>query len=124
MESLVGKTNLVFCSGYNAPTLVRNLQKRSLVCRERGTLLTCYPLRITGAWYSPNMLPIAVHWSMVLSQHVTHCDSLEHGTLLTRYALRFTGAWYSPNPLPTQFTGAWYSPNMLPTAVHWCMVLS
>jgi hypothetical protein len=30
MESLVGTTNVVFCSGYNAYTLIRNLRVGSL----------------------------------------------------------------------------------------------
>jgi hypothetical protein len=34
MSSLVGTTTLVFYSGYNAPTLFRNLQERSLACRN------------------------------------------------------------------------------------------
>ena len=42
MESWVGTTNLVFCSGYNAPILFRNLQQRTLACREHGTLQTRY----------------------------------------------------------------------------------
>jgi hypothetical protein len=36
VESWGGTTNLIFCSGYNTPTLFRNLQKRSLMCREYG----------------------------------------------------------------------------------------
>jgi hypothetical protein len=46
MASWVGMKNVVFCNGYKAPTvtLFRNLQKRTLVCRERGTLQTCYKL--------------------------------------------------------------------------------
>ena len=38
LESSVWTYNVVFCSGYSAPTLFRNLKKRSLACRERGTL--------------------------------------------------------------------------------------
>lgn len=44
MESWIGMKNLDFCSGYNAPTVLQNLQQRSLAYRERGTLQTCYPL--------------------------------------------------------------------------------
>jgi len=44
MASWVGMKNVVFCSSYNAPTLYLNLLKRSLACRERGTLQTCYKL--------------------------------------------------------------------------------
>ena len=43
IESWVGTTNLVFYSSYNASTLSRKLQKRSLACRECGTLQTRYP---------------------------------------------------------------------------------
>ena len=35
---LVGMNFFLFYSGYHAPTLFRNLQKRYLVCSERGTL--------------------------------------------------------------------------------------
>ena len=38
----VGTNNFVFCSGYNAPTLFKNLRKMSLV------------------WHSPNTLPKVV----------------------------------------------------------------
>ena len=41
MESCVGTKKLVFCNAYNALTLFQN---RSLACRERGTLQTCYPV--------------------------------------------------------------------------------
>ena len=34
----------VFCNGYNAPTLCRNLQKRYLVCSGRDTFHTRCPL--------------------------------------------------------------------------------
>jgi len=44
MTSWVGSPHLVSCSGYNAPTLLQNLQKRSLWCRERNNLQTGYPL--------------------------------------------------------------------------------
>ena len=43
-ENCVRTKKLVFCSSYNEPTLLQNLQKWSLACKERGTLLTCYPL--------------------------------------------------------------------------------
>ena len=43
VESWVGKNNLIFCSGYNTPTLFWNLQKRSLMCREYGFPQTCKP---------------------------------------------------------------------------------
>jgi len=44
MENLIGTTKLVSsCSWYNMPTLFRNLQKRSLAGKERGTLQTRYP---------------------------------------------------------------------------------
>ena len=33
-------TNLVFCSGYNAPALFRNLQKWSLTCKELAFSIT------------------------------------------------------------------------------------
>ena len=46
-KSLVGTTELIFCSDYKAPTLFQNLQKMSLTCRERCTLQTCYQL-----WYT------------------------------------------------------------------------
>ena len=42
--SCVGTEKLVFCSGDNAPTHFRNLQKVYLACRERDTLQTCYLL--------------------------------------------------------------------------------
>jgi len=45
--SCVGTVNLVFCSGDNAPTHFRNLQKVYLACRKRVTLQTRYPL-----WYT------------------------------------------------------------------------
>jgi len=45
MKSWVETNNLVFCSGQNTPTLSWNLQKRYVVCRERGTLQARYPLR-------------------------------------------------------------------------------
>ena len=35
-----GKKQIVFCSGYNAPSLFRNLLKMCLTCRVRGTLQT------------------------------------------------------------------------------------
>jgi len=35
---------VIFCSDYNASTLFRNLQKRSLKCKERCTLQIRYPL--------------------------------------------------------------------------------
>lgn len=38
MDSWEGIKKLVFCSGYNAPSLYRNMQKRSLTCKERGSL--------------------------------------------------------------------------------------
>ena len=44
----MNKQNGVFCRGYNAPTLVQNLLKSSLVCRERDTLQTCHPLWSMG----------------------------------------------------------------------------
>jgi hypothetical protein len=34
------KKKIVFCSGYNAPSLFRNLLKMCLTCRVRGTLQT------------------------------------------------------------------------------------
>jgi hypothetical protein len=40
--------NFVFCSGFQAPSLFRNLQKRSLTCSERHPLQTLYHL-----WSSP-----------------------------------------------------------------------
>lgn len=40
IESWVGTTNLVFFMVYNGPSLYQNLQKRSLACREHGTLQT------------------------------------------------------------------------------------
>ena len=43
VESWVGTNNLIFCSGYNTPTLFWNLQKRSLLCREYGLPQTCKP---------------------------------------------------------------------------------
>ena len=43
VESWVGTNNLIFCSGYNTPTLFWNLQKRSLICREYGFPQTCKP---------------------------------------------------------------------------------
>ena len=45
--SCIGTENVVFCSGDNAPTHFRNLQKVYLACRERDTLQTRYPL-----WYT------------------------------------------------------------------------
>jgi len=44
MENWLATKYLVFYSDYNVPTLFRNLQKRSLVCREHGTHQTCYLL--------------------------------------------------------------------------------
>ena len=41
MGSWVEKTNLIFCSSYNASTRFQNLQKRHLSCRKHGTLQTC-----------------------------------------------------------------------------------
>jgi hypothetical protein len=35
-----GRKKIVFCSGYNAPSLFRNLLKMCLTCRVRGTLQT------------------------------------------------------------------------------------
>ena len=39
----LGRGEIVYCSGYNA-SIFYNLQKRSLVCREHGTLQICFPL--------------------------------------------------------------------------------
>ena len=39
-----GKLGRDFCSGYNTHTLFQNLQKRSFVCSECGTLQARYPL--------------------------------------------------------------------------------
>jgi hypothetical protein len=43
-KSWLGRKNVAFCSGYNVPILFQNQQKRSLICREHGTLQTCYLL--------------------------------------------------------------------------------
>jgi hypothetical protein len=40
MEDWVSMKHLVFCSGYNVPTLFLNLQKMSLVCRDRALSMT------------------------------------------------------------------------------------
>lgn len=37
VESFVMVRQIVFCSGYNAPTLFRNIQKMYLTCRNHGT---------------------------------------------------------------------------------------
>ena len=37
-ESWVGTKNVFLCMNYNAPILSLNLQRRSLACRQRGTL--------------------------------------------------------------------------------------
>jgi len=39
--------NLVFCSGYNAPTLFRNLYKRYLMCKDLSTHVAHYSSRST-----------------------------------------------------------------------------
>ena len=60
MGSWAGTNNLVFCSGYDAPTLFPNLQYRSLACWERNTLYTRYPL-----WSMVRLAPIChrgTHW--------------------------------------------------------------
>lgn len=44
MEIWVGTKKLVFINSYNAPTRFRNLQKRSLMCREDDTLQIRHPL--------------------------------------------------------------------------------
>ena len=44
MEHWLATRYLVFYGDYTVPTLFRNLQKRSLVCREHGTHQICYPL--------------------------------------------------------------------------------
>jgi hypothetical protein len=56
----IGTNNLVFCSGYDAPTLFPSLQYRSFACRERNTLYTRYPL-----WSMVRLAPIyhrGTHW--------------------------------------------------------------
>jgi len=40
LESCVGTKHLVFCSCYNSPTLLRNLQKWSLMWHSLNTLST------------------------------------------------------------------------------------
>jgi len=61
MESWVGMKTLVFCSGYDDPTLFRNLQMRSLACRKRGTLQA---FRIITRQPPPNQQrsPLSTHW--------------------------------------------------------------
>jgi len=44
MKSWIRTKHLVFCSGYNLPTLFRNLQKRYVSCREHGILQVRYLL--------------------------------------------------------------------------------
>lgn len=44
MENWVGMKNLVFYRDYNAPTLIRNLQKKTLALLEHGTIQTFYPV--------------------------------------------------------------------------------
>ena len=81
MESWIGTKHVVFCSGYNEPTLFLNLQKRSLACRKSDTLLTmvygqplristCHPQNREG---SPNQPPgDALRNSVGLSPGILH----------------------------------------------------
>lgn len=59
--SWVGMKTLVLCSVYDVPTLFQNLHKRSLACRENGTLQTSYPLwfmvRLSVLW--PDIPPLS-----------------------------------------------------------------
>ena len=47
IESRIGTNKIILCSDYSAPPLFRNLQKRSLACRERGLSKTRCQL-----WYT------------------------------------------------------------------------
>ena len=43
LESWAEAKELVYCSGYNPPSLFRNLQRTSFACMNPGTLQKCYP---------------------------------------------------------------------------------
>ena len=63
MEGWAGRNHLVFCSGYNAHALFRNLQKRSLTCKKRETLQTRYPL------FLAILLPDNPQWRGLAQRH-------------------------------------------------------
>ena len=80
MESWLRKKTLVFCRGYTASTVFRNLQKRSLAFRERGTLYTRYPL-----WFPCDKLIISLPWKCspypLLRDALNSCVGLNPGSL-------------------------------------------
>lgn len=77
VESWVGTVNVVFCSIYNMPTILFNLQKRSLIpYRERGPRqITRCPLWFT-VLQTDNALPTLIDWATPIRHLGTHWTGL------------------------------------------------